>query len=145
MSLMSNNGQFFAASAAIIISDNGEVLLTRRGLTRDHHPGEWEITTGRLLQGESFEEALHREVREELGVEVEILKPLSTFHFYRGAERAEHVGVQFLCKLHAGAPKADGVEEITVKWVTLQDAIDLVKDESIQAALRDALPYVVQN
>ena len=72
-------GKFGAASGAVIINDKEEVLLTQRSLERDHHPGEWEITTGRLNQKESFKKAIKREVREELDIEIEIIVPIQTF------------------------------------------------------------------
>jgi 8-oxo-dGTP diphosphatase len=140
--VMNKNGLFFAAVAAVILNDNNEVLLTQRSFARDHHPGEWEITTGRLLQHESFEQALKREIQEELSIEVTILDLLGTFHFYRGEEKAEHVGVQFLCKIRSGVPTVDDVEEIAVQWLPILDAISLVKDQSIKQVLRDALAYM---
>ena len=46
---MQKNGLFYAAVAAVIINEKNEVLLSQRSFRRDHHPGEWEITTGRLV------------------------------------------------------------------------------------------------
>jgi mutator protein MutT len=138
---MASNGTFHAAVAAAIMNDKNEVILTQRSLQRDHHPGEWEISTGRLMQGESFEQALEREVQEELGISLRMVAPLSTFHFYRGPEKVEHIGINYLCKISAGVPKVDGVEEVAWKWVHLPHAISLVKDESIRRALIDAETY----
>ena len=54
-------------AAAIIVSD-GKVLLARRR-RGDSHQGYWEFPGGVVEAGETTEECLARELREELGVE----------------------------------------------------------------------------
>jgi 8-oxo-dGTP diphosphatase len=79
-------GRFYAGIAAVIwSSQTGQYLLLRRSDEKDYGPGIWECVTGRVDQGEGFEDALHREVREELGVSVQVEYILGTTHFYRGA------------------------------------------------------------
>ncbi|HUF62136.1 MAG TPA: (deoxy)nucleoside triphosphate pyrophosphohydrolase [Verrucomicrobiales bacterium] len=56
-------------TAAVIVTD-GRVLLTRRaagGLA-----GLWEFPGGKVEPGESEEECLHREIREELGLTIRV-------------------------------------------------------------------------
>lgn len=137
-----NIGLFRAAVAAVIINDNNDVLITQRSFKRDHHAGEWEIMTGRLAQGETFEDALHREVKEELDIKVGIITILNTFHFYHGPEKLEHVGVVYLVKHSGGEVKVDGIEEIASRWVNLDEAINIVKDESIKKNLQTAKKYL---
>ena len=135
-------GKFGAAVCAIILNDKDEVLITQRSPDRDHHPGEWEVMTGRLDQGEGFEEALHREAMEELDIKLEIISPINTFHFYRGKEKVEHIGVTFLCKHSEGKVKVDGIEEVDSQWVSLDKAIEIVKDESIKKDFELAKKYL---
>jgi 8-oxo-dGTP diphosphatase len=135
-------GIYRAAAGAVIINDKNEVLLTQRSLHRDHHAGEWEISTGRLNQGESFEEAITREVQEELQIKIEIIVPLQTFHFYRGEERIEHVGITFLTKHIEGDVIVDGVEEVAFEWLKFDDAINRVNDNSIKSSLISAKAYL---
>ena len=54
---------------AAVIRDGGRVLACRRAPGRDS-AGRWEFPGGKVDPGESPEEALHRELREELGVRV---------------------------------------------------------------------------
>lgn len=51
---------------AAVIFDRGKVLITRRPDDK-RHPGYWEFPGGKVDPGESPEEALIREIREELG------------------------------------------------------------------------------
>ncbi|MEK7526235.1 MAG: NUDIX hydrolase [Patescibacteria group bacterium] len=60
------------AVAVVIENDKGEILLTQRGrISRDEY-GKWENCGGAVDGDETEEEAIKREVMEELGVELEI-------------------------------------------------------------------------
>lgn len=135
-------GIFRVAVCAIIINDKNETLITLRSPKREHHPGEWEVMTGRLDQNEGFTDALKREVKEELDIEVEPITPIATFHFYRGDEKVEHVGVSYLCSFKSGEVKVDDVEEVDFKWVSFDDALKIVKDESIKEDFKLAKKYL---
>ena len=60
--------------AAALINAAGEVLVQRRPLGK-HHAGLWEFPGGKIEPGESAIEALGRELREELGLELEDTTP----------------------------------------------------------------------
>lgn len=52
-----------------IFNDNGDLYLQKRSMRKDIQPGKWDTAVGGHIDyGESVEEALRREVREELGV-----------------------------------------------------------------------------
>jgi 8-oxo-dGTP diphosphatase len=53
------------------LADGDRVLVTRRRADQ-LHPGEWEFPGGKIEPGEHPEQALSREVEEELGVCVEV-------------------------------------------------------------------------
>jgi 8-oxo-dGTP diphosphatase len=138
-------GIFRVVAAAVVINNLQQVLLTQRGLDRDHHAGEWEILSGRLDQGEDFQTALSREAMEELKIEVSILAPLNTFHFFRGSKKVEHVGVAFLAQHTGGEVKVDGVEEVAHEWLDFESAIERVNDSSIKENLKKAQLYLENN
>jgi len=56
---------------AAVIERDGRYLITRR-LEGTHLAGLWEFPGGKLLPGEQPEDALRRELKEELGVEVAV-------------------------------------------------------------------------
>lgn len=58
-----------------IIEDQGLVLATRRAATGSM-PGKWEFPGGKIEEGESPEDCLHREIWEELDQGIRILFPL---------------------------------------------------------------------
>jgi 8-oxo-dGTP diphosphatase len=57
--------------AGVITDARGRILLNRRTENRDM-PGLWEFPGGKREQGETSEQALVRELREELGIEAEV-------------------------------------------------------------------------
>lgn len=67
---------------AAVILDGGKILITRRPEGK-RHPGLWEFPGGKVDPGESPEEALRRELREELDADVQVLKIFEVvFHRY---------------------------------------------------------------
>lgn len=62
---------------AIILNDRNEILLAQR--VQSPYIGSWDFPGGHMYMGESIEECLKREVKEELGVEGEIG---DLFHVY---------------------------------------------------------------
>lgn len=84
--------------AAVIVRD-GRVLLTRR-LEGQHLAGLWEFPGGKLEGGESPEEALVRECREECGIEVEVGEIVDvTYHRY---PEKDVLLLFYRCELRAG-------------------------------------------
>lgn len=52
-----------------LFNDVGDIFLQKRAMTKDIQPGKWDTSVGGHVDyGETVEEALRREVREELGI-----------------------------------------------------------------------------
>lgn len=98
-------------TCAIIVRD-AKVLAAQRS-ERMSHPLKWEFPGGKLHEGESPEECLIREIREELGIEVRPIASLpSSIHHY------DHISVEllpFVCKILQGAIVLH--EHRSVRWL----------------------------
>ena len=80
--------------AAIIIKD-GQVFATQRGY--GEFQGWWEFPGGKMEAGESPQEALKREIREELDAEIEVKELLETVEWdYPNFHLTMHC---FICNL----------------------------------------------
>lgn len=126
----------FNVAVEAIIQKGDLVLIGQRSWNSDHAPGKWETITGRVEQGENLEAAVKREVKEETGLEVEIVAPYDTFHFFRGESKVEHLGISFWCKYKSGEVILDSAEQIDFKWLNLEQAIELVENPNIKESLR---------
>ena len=109
----------FQVIVCFLIEGDSQVLLLKRTLSKDEAPGQWETGSGRVEQGESAMEAVLREAREETGLDVEVLGPLDTFHFYRGPMREETIAITFHCRASAG-PVVLSSEHDEAKWVPIE-------------------------
>jgi 8-oxo-dGTP pyrophosphatase MutT (NUDIX family) len=118
-------GRFLAGVAAVIYSTSrSRYLLLRRSPHKDFGAGAWECVTGRVDQGEGFEEAMYREVREELGIEIKVDAILGVTHFYRGSPLPENelVGVICLCSLENEIEINLSSEHSESLWATFNEA-----------------------
>lgn len=118
-------GRFLAMVGAVVWRQtDGKYLLLQRSAAKDFAAGQWECVTGRLEQGESFAQAVQREVFEELGLNVQIECLLGTTHFYRGATLPEHemVGVHYGCSIPDATHLRLSDEHGASQWVTAGEA-----------------------
>ena len=109
------NRQSIEVSAGLIFR-SGKLLITQRHADA-HLGGLWEFPGGKREPGETFEQCLARELREELGVEVGVgglIEELT--HDY--AEKSVRLKF-FRCRLIAGEPQP--LDCAAVKWVTRDD------------------------
>ncbi len=61
-------------AVGVLVRPDGAFLLTSRPAGKDY-AGYWEFPGGKLEVGESVEQALHRELQEELGIEIGTAQP----------------------------------------------------------------------
>jgi mutator protein MutT len=102
--------------AAGLIFRQGTLLITQRH-AHDHLGGLWEFPGGKCELGESYPDALHRELREELGIEVTVLERFESIdHAY--PDRAVHLEF-FVCRWLAREPQALGCAQF--RWIQPQE------------------------
>ena len=65
--------------AAAVIKSNHKIFATQRGY--GEFKGGWEFPGGKIEPGERPEDALKREIREELNTEIEIHNPVGTIEY----------------------------------------------------------------
>ncbi len=118
----------------------GSVLLVRRAPTRRFYADMWDLFGGHVEAGESAEDALRREGREELGVDIESFELLGT-----GWDPVEQVGYAvFSVSSWSGEPVNAAPDEHTeIGWFSAgalppSAVVDHVRELLVRAMLAGA-------
>ena len=103
---------------AAVIKKEDKIFITRRGY------GEfidmWEFPGGKFEKGESREEALHREIKEELELDINELEFLTTVDYdYSDFHLTMHC---FMCQICGGTLHLNAHND--AKWVTYDELDD---------------------
>lgn len=107
--------------AAGLIKKDYRYLITKRP-AGVHLGGFWEFPGGKREAGESLEECLQRELKEELGIDI---TPGPPFHIIRHEYPEKLVVLHFFCcTIQSGEPQALGCEEW--RWVAQKDLLNYV-------------------
>lgn len=115
----------------LVRNDEDQVLLIR------HHQRGWEIPQGRVEEGENLVDALHREVREEAGVEIEI-GPLAAVWSMVSLPPA--VIFAFLGRYKEGDPAGTG-DSVEAGWFTEAEAAAMVASSVMRERLAALLQF----
>src|SRR5215212_8898472 len=105
----------------------------------------WQLPKGLVGRGESPEETALREVREETGLECEIVAPLETveyWYFSKGSARRVrfHKRVHFyLMRYVSGETEGHDDEVNEARWVESEDAAAMLAFKGERKALEEAL------
>ena len=101
---------------AAIITQNNTYLIVQRN--KNKHLGlKWEFPGGKVNDNESFEEALSREIKEELNVEINIQRKFAEEKYKD--EKIDIVLHYYLCSLKSGTIELNEHENLA--WVEKKD------------------------
>lgn len=123
-------------TCAIIIRD-GSVLVTQRSESMPH-PLKWEFPGGKVKEGESLEESIKREIREELGIVIEVDRLLPSVTHQYGSMPIRLIPL--ICSLREGHILLS--EHKSFRWVRLEnlDEVEwLDADKGVVRILKEKL------
>jgi len=108
--------------AAVICDELGRYMCVQRGENnRIYLSKKWEFPGGKIEVNENHEEALKREIQEELKMHIEPLKHIITVdHIYPDFQLIMHA---YLSKIIHGEPVL--TEHLELKWLSEEELIGL--------------------
>ena len=138
--------------AVLIQIEKGEFLIQKRAATKKQAPNKWGMTAGHVDAGESFEEAMIREIKEELGIDV-LIQDLKLIGIYKQAEGNEKITNNNYTKYYYYKTNKK-IEDYTIcleelsqlKYITMQEMERAVenKDENCSYAQRSEMKKVIE-
>lgn len=119
------------------ILDSDKVLIVRRSQEETFLPGYYELPGGKVEFGESPEQALKREIKEETNLEIEVIKPYDCFSYLSSDNERHTIDIQFITKL------TDNPENI--KLSKEHDAFEWIsKDDISKYQFSDEMKKVIE-
>ena len=108
-----------------IINSEGRMLIQRRCLQKATFPGKWDISVGgSALSGETSRQAMHRELLEELGVDIDFsdIRPKLTVNFERGFD-----DYYLICRdIDLAGLRLQEEEVMDARWADISEIFDLI-------------------
>lgn len=87
------------SAGAMIFNDKNELFLSKRSRSVKNERGCWETPGGSVEFGETLEQATKREIKEEYGVDIEILEQFSAADHIIPDENQHWVATTFLARI----------------------------------------------
>lgn len=112
---MSYTTQRLHVAVGVIRDREGRILITQRA-KHAHQGGLWEFPGGKLEAGETVQQALARELAEEVGIQVKTAAPLIKINHDYGDRQV----LLDVWNVTAFAGQAEGCEGQAMRWVTVE-------------------------
>lgn len=123
--------QVFTACAFLYKIENGEpkVFLAKRALTKKFLPGVYELPGGHVDYGEELQDGLRRELREELGIEVEVGEVVDVFTYTNHIKKCQSIEVVYFAQLTSPEPTITlhPEDHSEFVWATENELLPLVR------------------
>jgi 8-oxo-dGTP diphosphatase len=124
----------YVAVIGIVKLDDDRILLLKRNARRRTSPNKWQTPSGFMNEGESAEEAVLREVKEETSLDGTIMKSGSAFEVVD--KWARWVIVPFLISAKSDEVAIDTSEHSEFRWVNVDEVSSFECVEGINEDLR---------
>lgn len=110
---------FFHISVKGFIYFNDKYLFVRKSLKSQPNIELWELPGGGLNFGELPEDALKREIKEETGLDIKVIRPLIVWSFLKYSNK-QNIGITFLCEAAGDSVKISS-EHDAYKWLSKEE------------------------
>jgi mutator protein MutT len=91
-------------AGAVIFNNEGKIFLALRGAKARNEKHTWEFPGGCVEFGETLEKALIREIKEEYGFTIKVVKLLDVINHILPGEKQHWVSPTYLCMYQKGKP-----------------------------------------
>lgn len=134
--------RFRKSARAVLLNDKNEVSI--------QHVGKYDyykLPGGGVEPGETIEEALKREMVEEVGCDLEIIKPLGLIIEYRNSHELLHLSYGYLCNVKGDISEpayeqGEIDDEFKPVWMSLDKSLEMMETHYLADPYQ--APFIVQ-
>jgi 8-oxo-dGTP diphosphatase len=112
---------------AVILNNDGQILMLRRGTSDKRRPGQWDLAGGLREPGEELIPSILREIKEETGLEVKDPQPVYAVTIIKkwsnGGEHTENVDYMFYLAKAVSNDIELSDEHAKFKWQDINAAL----------------------
>lgn len=100
----------------------------------------WNIPKGHIDEGETKEETLEREMDEEIGCKVNVIKPLPEVE-YNDGNGDDMIMYTYLCEISEGDPRPES-EEYKLEWIPLDKASEVLTYKEMKEFIQESISEI---
>ena len=108
---------FYVGAHALILDKHNKVLITKRSANDDYMPSKWDLPGGSVDMGETVEDALVREVKEETNINITVVCPIYLHTDLSYIPDKQFVQVIYKCDYIDGDIILDYDEHEEYQWI----------------------------
>lgn len=134
--IIHRDGLWHREVIAWIINGNYDLLIQKRASNKKQLPNKWGCTAGHIIAGEEVEDAIIREVKEELGLKVEkkdleLLRVTPLSKKYSESQNNNYYEYAFLIKTNNNIEEyIIRKEELSeIKYITIEELEEKIKNK----------------
>jgi mutator protein MutT len=107
---------------AIIFNNEGKVFVAQRGSNARNEAGRWDFPGGSVEFGETCEDAVVRELKEEFEIDIEVIELLEVVNHIIPEEQQHWVSPSFIARHIGGNPKIIEPDKcLEFRWMRLSE------------------------
>lgn len=129
------------AVGAVVFKDD-RVLLVKR--SNPPAKGMWAVPGGKIQAGETMQQALIRELKEETGLNIKVGEIIYVFDVIQRNDNARlnyhYVIIDFLCELKDGQLKA-GDDALEARWISKKELKQINVNEKTKMMLKEKFNF----
>ena len=139
-------GLLHRASHILILNSEGKILFQKRSMEKDLYPGWWiDSAAGHLDSGEGYETAAHRELKEELGIDTNLVYLFLKRKQWKGKGKIDNEIVKVFGGKHSGPFNIEKSEVDFVKFLSLKEVLSLMKTDKVTPLTVEILKELKKN
>ena len=139
---MKKNENFPQVAVGAVVFKDDKVLMVKR--SNPPAKGMWAVPGGKINPGETMQQALIREIKEETGLDIEVREIVYVFDVIQYDDN-DHISfhyviIDFSCELQGGKLKA-GDDALEVRWVSKKDLNQMNINEKTKTMLLEEFNF----